>query len=86
MFLEQRVYDCIERAGQYVIKLVKRQVDAVIRDTALWKIVGADALRTIAGTDLQFSRLGLFLDLFGLLAFEDPCLQKGKGPGLVLVL
>ena len=49
----QRVDQFAERfAGDYLRKLVERQVYAVIGHTALREIIGADALASIAGSDL----------------------------------
>src|SRR5690606_11600784 len=46
-------YECIDKlvqgaAVQDLVELVQSQIDAVIRDTSLWKIVCANPLRAIA--------------------------------------
>ncbi|MNR22802.1 hypothetical protein D3C85_1397770 [compost metagenome] len=48
VFGQQRFDDCVHAAGQYVVEGVQGQVDAVIGDTALRIVVGADALGAIA--------------------------------------
>src|SRR5471030_868529 len=45
-------------AVQDAFELVRREVDAVVRDAALRKVVGADFLRSLAGADLAAAILG----------------------------
>src|SRR5699024_8776327 len=51
---KQRVDDGIELAGHDVVELVQRQIDAMIGDSALRKVIGANALRPVATAD-QFA-------------------------------
>ena len=49
----QRVDDLVQRlAFHHLRQLVQRQIDAVIGDAALRKIIGADAFGAVAGADL----------------------------------
>ena len=53
MLGHQRVDDLAERlAFHHLRQLVERQIDAVVGDAALRKIIGADALGAVAGADL----------------------------------
>ena len=57
MFGGQRLDDLVERlAVEHLVELVERQVDAVVGDPPLRKIVGADALGAVAGADLPAPR------------------------------
>src|SRR5437588_324714 len=59
MLLHQRVDDLAQRlAFQNLRQLVEREVDAVIAHAPLREIVGADALRAVAGADLAAARGG----------------------------
>ena len=53
---DQRLDDLVELAHHHPVELVERQVDAVVGDPPLRKIVGADALRAVARADLQPAR------------------------------
>ena len=55
MFRHQCVADLGHIAVHDEIDFVQRQVDAVIGDAALRKIIGADALGTIAGADQRLA-------------------------------
>src|SRR5215813_6463322 len=49
----QRVDQLIERCSlEHLIELVQRQADAMVGDASLRKIVGANALGTVTGSDL----------------------------------
>ena len=50
----QRIDEFVEVAGDDLGQAVQGQVDAVVGDAALRKIVGADALAAVAGADLKF--------------------------------
>src|SRR5687768_13557246 len=53
MLGHQRVDDFAERfALDDLRQLVEREIDAVVADAALRKVIGADALGTVAGADL----------------------------------
>ena len=53
---DQRVDDLVQRlARHHLVDLVERQVDAVVGDAALRKIIGADALGAVAGADLALA-------------------------------
>src|SRR5262249_3776253 len=56
IFGEDRIDDLVERlAAHHLVDLVKGQVDPMIGDPALRKIVGADALRSVAAAALPLS-------------------------------
>ena len=57
MIRDQRIDERIKTVSSHdLFEVVKREIDAMIGDAPLRKIVGPDALRTIARTDLQFAR------------------------------
>ena len=70
----------------HLVDLVERQIDPVISDATLGKVIGADALRAIAGADLA-AAVGRALGV-ELLAFEliEPRAQDLHRLRLVLVL
>ena len=86
MFLNQRLDDCIHRALQHFIQFVQRQVDPVISDTPLRKIIGADALGPVAGADQNTTRFRLLALLLGLRSIQQLGLQQSHGAGSILVL
>src|SRR5699024_1636457 len=51
VFAGQRADHFVQVAGHDVIKLVQRQVDAVVGDPALGEIVGTNALGAVAAAD-----------------------------------
>ena len=69
-----------------LLQLVERQIDAVIGDAALRKVVGADALGAIAAAHLQAPRLRLRAVLLLLLGGQQARLQQRHGARAVLVL
>src|SRR5262245_25106690 len=84
--LFERVDDVAEIAGDDGVELVEIQIDAVIGDAILRKIVGADAFVAVAGTDLAAARFGTFAMEFLLLHVEEPAAQNAQGPFVVLML
>src|SRR5688500_15931106 len=48
----QRVDQLVDRAIEHALQLVRREVDAMVGDAALRKVVGANLLRAFAGADL----------------------------------
>jgi hypothetical protein len=66
--------------------LAERQIDAVISQPTLRKVVRADALRTIAAPDQQTARLRLFLMLLLLPHVEQAGSEQRHRAGAVLVL
>ena len=59
VFLIQRANELVEVAVHDIVELVEGQIDAMVGDAALRKIVRANALGAIARADLQFARLRL---------------------------
>src|SRR5690606_36710682 len=56
VFGEQRVDDLVERlAGEHLVDLVEREIDAMVGDAALREVVGADPFRPIARADLALA-------------------------------
>src|SRR3954452_16859153 len=87
MFGRERIDQLAQRlAGDHLRQLVERQVDAVIGDAPLRKIIGADALGAVAGADLLASirRTGR-IDALAL-GVIDPRAQDVHRRGPVLVL
>src|SRR5690606_16349296 len=85
-FLTQRFDDLLHRAGHDFRQGIQGQVDAVIGDPALGKVVGADALGAVARTDQQLATVGDFLVGRGVLLVLQLGRQPGHGLGAVLVL
>jgi hypothetical protein len=67
-------------------QLVDRQPDAVIRDTALREVVGADPLAPLARPDLALARRGDLGPLLLLRLLEQPRSQHAHRLGAVLDL
>src|SRR6185295_5478251 len=86
IFLRQGPDELIEAAIDDVRQTVDRQLDAMIGDAPLRKIVGTDPFAAIAGTDLELACLSLLTLLLFLLCSEQPRLEQGKRPGSILVL
>src|SRR5437764_7039197 len=84
---EQRIDDLVERLTIHdLVDFIERQVDSVIGDTALRKVISADALRPVAGADLAVA-IGGARGLARLtLALIKASAQHFKRLGLVLVL
>ena len=51
VFCNERVDYFGQVAGEYVLEAIESEVDAVISDAALRKIVGPDSLRSITATN-----------------------------------
>ena len=86
MFLIQGADQLARVAVHDVVELVERQIDAVIGDAALRKIIGADALGAVARADLELARLRLRTRLFLALVREQPRLQERQRARAILVL
>ena len=71
MFGHQRVGNLGHIAVHNEIDFLQGEINAVICDAALRKIIGADALGTIAGADQRLALGGLFGMLFALLFILD---------------
>ena len=83
----QRVDQLVEgRPLQNLIQLVQGQSDAMIGDTALWKVIGADALRSITGADLILALGGPHIGGLLALLFEQSRAQHLHGKPAVLML
>lgn len=52
-FLRERIDEHIKTTVEDFRQTVQREIDAVIGDATLWKIIRADALAAIARADLQ---------------------------------
>src|ERR1700733_10291400 len=86
IFLGQSTDDFIHLAEQHAVDLVKRKIDAVIGDTALRKIEGADALAAIPRADLAAAIGRARRMQAGALLLVKPGTQDLHGLGAVLVL
>src|ERR1039458_3432068 len=82
-----------QRPGQFcqvavhdVLDLVQRQVDAVVGDTPLREVVGANALGTVAAAYQALARRRLFRRLFPQLLVLDARRQHRQSLRLVIVL
>src|ERR1700677_2321723 len=67
VLLIQRPDQFVEIAVHDIVEFVQREIDAMVGDSALREVIGADAFGTIARADLQLARLRLLALL--LLAF-----------------
>src|SRR3954447_6049966 len=67
----KRIEQLVELAVHDALDLVERQVDAVVGDAALRKVVGADPLRTVAGADQRLAGGGGLRLLLGELLVAD---------------
>ena len=77
IFRCQGVDDLVERlALENLVELVQGQIDPVIRDTALREIIGADAFRPVAGTDLVLAVFGPGVRLGFAFSVIDPGAQR----------
>ncbi len=82
----QGVGDRLQVAGDDLVELVERQVDAVVGHAVLREVVGADPLAAVAGADEALALggpLGLLLLQLGIV---EAGLQHAERLGLVLVL
>ena len=87
MFLaRERIDQRIDGAIEDLIELMEREIHAMIGDARLWKVIGADALGTVAGTDHRFALRGDFRFLLGVGFVEQPRAQNFQCPRFVLVL
>ena len=82
-----------ERGRQFVkfalhdrVDLVQREVDAVVGDAALWKIVGTDAVRAVAAADQALAGAGLLRVLGTQLLVLEAGGEHREGLGTVAVL
>src|SRR5262245_41099111 len=76
----------LQFAGDDRVQLVQRQVDAMIGDAVLWKIVGTDAVAAIAAPNQRAPLLGPGLMQLLLLPFVQAAAQDAHGAIVVLVL
>ena len=67
-----------------LIQIVERQLDPVIRDPALRKIIGADFFRTVAGSDLAASQIRF--SVMPLLQLQVIELGTQEREGFILIL
>src|SRR6202044_1567828 len=86
VFLVQRTNQLVEIAVHDIVQLVEREIDAMVGHAALRKVIGANALGTIARTHLQLARLSLLTLLLFALGGEQPGPQQGHGSRTVFVL
>jgi hypothetical protein len=82
----QRDDDLVDSPLQHMRQVVEREADAVIGHPVLRKVVGADALGTVAGADLAAALGGVFGALLVLPELEQPRAEHGQGAGLVFLL
>src|SRR5712664_360040 len=83
---EQRLRQLGKIAVHDVVDLVEGETDAVVGDPSLRKIIGADALGTVARADQGFARRGFLLLLLASLLVLDARREHRERLFLVLVL
>src|SRR5207248_3049764 len=76
----------VELADHDAVDLVERQVDAMVGDAALWKVVRADALGAVTRADEALSRRGGFRLLLALALVTDARRQHAERLLAVLML
>ena len=86
MFVDQRFDDWVEVALHDLVELVEGEVDAVVGDASLRKIVGADASGAVARAHQRLACGGLFGLLFFTLGIGNARGEQGHGAGTVLML
>ena len=86
--VDQCIGDRLQISGDDLIEFVQREIDAMVGDPVLGKVVGANPLAAVPGADQRLSLVGPFLFFF--LAFVDrrvaPSVRAGLGQILVLAL
>src|SRR5436853_3558948 len=87
MLGDECVDQFVERGAlEHLLELVQRQADAMIGDASLGEIVGADALRAVAGADLALALRGPRIRRFLPLLLVEPGAQDLHGEAAVLML
>src|SRR5919201_3261408 len=86
VFGAERGDKLVELAVHDAIDLVEREVDAVVGDAALRKVVRADALGAIARADERFSRRGGLCLLLAQLLVANACREHPQRLLAVFVL
>ena len=84
--LFQRIDELIQIAVEDSVEIICGEIDPMISNTALRKIVCPYSFRTLAGPDLTSARFILFLFGLVLLHFQDLGTQDLHGLGPILVL
>src|SRR6266852_7316264 len=82
----ERLDELTDFPGDDGVELVKRQVDAMVGQAVLRKVVGADAFAAVAGADEGAALLGAFLVQALPLHFMHAAAEDAQGPFVVLVL
>src|SRR5438876_6195682 len=86
LFGRERVDQRIERAVEHLVELMEREIDAMVGDARLRKVVGADALGAVARADHRTPRLGDLRLLLRTRIVQQPRAQNLERARLVLVL
>ena len=60
MFRNQGINHFIQRTLHHLVQFIQGQVDAVIGDAPLGKIIGADPFRAVSTADKEFTGLRRF--------------------------
>src|SRR5579883_1408208 len=82
----ERIDNRVELTVEDLVKLMERQVDPMVGDSRLRKIVGPDTLRTVATADHRTPRVRNLGILLGPRHLEQPGAQNLERPRLVLML
>ena len=78
---DQRADDVIEFISRYdALQLVQREIDTMIGNTALWKIIGPDTFGTVSGTDLAPTVLRAFVGQFLAFGFVESATAGPSSP------
>gem|GEM_PF-6636923 len=75
VFVDQGLDDGVQVSLHETFQLVQGEVDTVIGDAPLGKVIGANAFRAVAAAHQGFAGLGLFLLLFFLFRIHQARLQ-----------
>ncbi len=72
----ERLHQLVDLALHDLVELVERQVDPMVGDPALRKVIGAYAFRAVAGSDLELAGLRLVRGLFLAFVGQQPGFQQ----------
>src|SRR5690606_42065700 len=86
VLVRERAYDLFEIALHDRVELVERELDAVIGQAALRKVVRADALGPVARADKAAPPLGRLRAPLRLLGVAQPRVQQRERARTILVL
>src|SRR5437762_1269634 len=82
----QPFYDFVDLTLHNTVELINGEIDAVIRQPSLVKVIGSDPLAAVAASDHEFARRCDLGALFFLFLFQQSSAQDFHALGPILVL